>query len=930
MATRSMVCLALLTALIVATCHADDATGGRDLFDLRNRFLEDPFPKTGTVPSVLVVESFETAKAITRDWQLRGVTVAQSTEHATEGKHALKVTFRDANARLAWRRASWDGFPFIRQMNFFDELRIDVFNPGDPVQLSVRMVNVFRFDLKPGHNEVKIDTRAMKAGRLMHFNLNPDGVFRVTGRGGAVLYLDNIRWIGPGLGRHLLSTAKCFDFGPAAWCRPQFLPIAQSTAYAPERGYGWVRPHAPKHRYDQRQSTTFKYNPVSELLGDMVRGFGSPLRVDLPPGKYRLHLVEGHVGYQDPMPSYWDLGVRIDDGEVVMLRRGARTFEEFVRFEYGRDRVDFTPDDDRWQSYMACRHRPLEHDFEVKGDHVRIAFVSDPPGMAQLAFMVIYPLDKSAAVEPELATLWREIRDRFNTHAFGPIPREIVRRRHVPGRREEYLDPALQRKKRSALKIAGDYATRGYLVFRREPVDPVYPDTVPSPDEVAAKVTAFAPPGEIETVTLSLLALKDLKDVRLDLSDFTYGRGHTIAADRADVRVVNCTCEMAARDSHGDWSFIPKPRWLVKRQRVDVAKHTCRRFWINVDVPADAAPGKYAARATVKATNAGDATVELELEVLPFKLDGVPPDIEHCVNVTYPYHPIIDRELLVFLRRRGALAAQERWKKIAAEARQAHAARIDAEFALMKRYGFRKAYMERSYVEKVPLTPEVTHGIDVVRYTQRSAAGVLSKDVTFLPLSGFTAEKIAEVLAAPGRTALLERGAMSIMPLWYPDQEGGTSRFQAGFFLWRSGNRRQMQWGWSRHLGDRYNPFCSEPGLYWGLVAPASHDWPTLNTSVVLEGAREGIVDYRYVATLRRLIAERRGTAAARKAETHLEGLRKRIQPKLGHTVQRVGAPTSGGGYYSFTGTDHAWQGADYRRERRALAELIVALTAAP
>jgi hypothetical protein len=113
------------------------------------------------------------------------------------------------------------------------------------------MINIFRFDLKTGHNEIRIATREIKRGRLMHFNLNPDGIFTIDGPGkDVVLYLDHLRWIGPGLGPNLLRQARCFDFGPAEYCRPQFLPVAQGTGYDAQRGYGWVTPHVPKHRYD--------------------------------------------------------------------------------------------------------------------------------------------------------------------------------------------------------------------------------------------------------------------------------------------------------------------------------------------------------------------------------------------------------------------------------------------------------------------------------------------------------------------------------------------------------------------------------------------------------------------------------------------------------------------------------------------------------
>jgi hypothetical protein len=112
-------------------------------------------------------------------------------------------------------------------------------------------------------------------------------------------------------------------------------------------------------------------------------------------------------------------------------------------------------------------------------------------------------------------------------------------------------------------------------------------------------------------------------------------------------------------------------------------------------------------------------------------------------------------------------------------------------------------------------------------------------------------------------------------------QEYGIYRFCSGFFLWRMGAYGCVFDPWESNWGDAYHTFdghCSD----WGsLCVPASDaNWPTLNRSVVLEGIREGIVDYRYLITLERLIKENLEKPAAKVAEKYLNDLKASIKSK--------------------------------------------------
>ena len=194
--------------------------------------------------------------------------------------------------------------------------------------------------------------------------------------------------------------------------------------------------------------------------------------------------------------------------------------------------------------------------------------------------MIIYPLDKAAVMEPELAALWRDLRSRF-LEAFGPATRTMAQKLHLPGWHAE-LDPAARDKRWAELAPSPEETQRGCLLFHRDGIEEVYPVTVPARAECGASYEESAPPGEIESFALSLLALRDLQGVTLELGDFVGPGGAKIERGRADVRTVNCLYRMTGQQSHGDWRPLVIPWHLVKRPAIDVPARTCRRFWINV------------------------------------------------------------------------------------------------------------------------------------------------------------------------------------------------------------------------------------------------------------------------------------------------------------------------------------------------------------
>jgi hypothetical protein len=71
---------------------------------------------------------------------------------------------------------------------------------------------------------------------------------------------------------------------------------------------------------------------------------------------------------------------------------------------------------------------------------------------------------------------------------------------------------------------------RGYMLFGRPTVEPVYPNTRPRPDERLEALVAFAAPGQFEPVTLALYPIRPLVSLKVRVSPLSSPAGQ-IPAD---------------------------------------------------------------------------------------------------------------------------------------------------------------------------------------------------------------------------------------------------------------------------------------------------------------------------------------------------------------------------------------------------------------
>ncbi len=164
---------------------------------------------------------------------------------------------------------------------------------------------------------------------------------------------------------------------------------------------------------------------------------------------------------------------------------------------------------------------------------------------------------------------------------------------------------------------------RGYVLFQRPIMEPVYPNTRPLAQERLERLVAFATPGEFEPLTLGLYPVRDLQNLKVRCSSLTCEAGE-IPTTAITVRLV--TYWNVGYPSYTSRSTYRRTPELLERVSVHSSpRGECQQYWIEVHVPEDAKPGLY--QGTVSVWDDGfEQAVEIPVSfrVLAFKLQKDP------------------------------------------------------------------------------------------------------------------------------------------------------------------------------------------------------------------------------------------------------------------------------------------------------------------
>jgi len=182
---------------------------------------------------------------------------------------------------------------------------------------------------------------------------------------------------------------------------------------------------------------------------------------------------------------------------------------------------------------------------------------------------------------------------------------------------------------------------QGCIIFSRPITEPVYRTTKPQSDEKIKQLSAFATPGEYEPLTFSVYSLRNMRNLKVEVSDLKLkNKSATISKDNIDIRVATyykmhfplCTSATTYREVAELLEIIPENSF---------SKKECQRYWITVKVPENSPSGIYTG-----VVNIGDddsfekILLPLTFRVLNYKLKQDPN--KRFSIYYYPPHKILN------------------------------------------------------------------------------------------------------------------------------------------------------------------------------------------------------------------------------------------------------------------------------------------------
>lgn len=555
-----------------------------------------------SVEDVRVLCSFEDDEQVRR-WEYKPATAQPSDEHATHGKRSMRVdggsyvttTFYPGIAPGDWSGA--------------DALEIDVFVGGmAPLRVSVVVIDAAyqakptywnrhngAHVLRPGANTLTIPVRGLYRGEAgsrnndLKTDIDPAAIRRFDlGFGDdatAPVWIDHIRLTREDRPEGIIAV----DFGPESQAVfPGFTPVAWNTV-AGQGGVtvGLRRALAGPTRGRDDTFLTRLYQDWVDLGQDA----GGAFVAEVPNGTWHGWLVFSDAGYWGGEATrHRRRAVVVEGREVVVDDRGdAGPLDALHRFED----VEPMPGCDVWETYLASLFTGQRFTATVTDGRLDLTITGDTPWCGKVAALVLYPDARKAEAEAWIARVEARNRDEALARAvcLGPQP--------------------------APLAVPPEAAARGWWIGA--PGLDASPAFLDAPGAPFTELTATAARGQRLALSFAVRALRDFPAATVTVGNLR-GPSGVIPAGAADIRHVHHG--LSRRPNGVAYTIAPVGLRPVGDGRPVLAKDLTRQFWITIDVPGDAKPGRYAGEATLSAGPLAE-TVPIAIEVLDVALDEV-------------------------------------------------------------------------------------------------------------------------------------------------------------------------------------------------------------------------------------------------------------------------------------------------------------------
>lgn len=392
-----------------------------------------------------------------------------------------------------------------------------------------------------------------------------------------------------------------FDFGPAD--SPSFAGFYvcdSHCVYSKERGFGWV-PYR-----EGKEALPSNFGPGSTEvpgLGERDRntrsgGTDSLFRDFVMTSAYYHTQVRQTFALDLPNGTYRVLTCH---GDRQYGRRGRQSFWLETEGKVAVRAVDFPPG----------LTTDTVHTVTVTDGQLTLTLDARAEDPAQRGFvlngLLVLPANTPAeqAFADKRCELLRRAVEREHLAEFEATFTEVP-----------YLETA------TMLTPSAADGRRGFVAWTPHWMSLIYPVSVPTAEAARHPFRLAAAPGEYEPVVVALRALRPLRKVSLRAGALQGPGGATIPAAALDVRVVRCWRQRLGSSWSTQWRVMPE--LLEKLPAFDLPADTTREFWLTLHVPQGARPGRYRAPVTVSTAGGGAWTGELQVQVLPFRLQ--PPE----------------------------------------------------------------------------------------------------------------------------------------------------------------------------------------------------------------------------------------------------------------------------------------------------------------
>lgn len=321
----------------------------------------------------------------------------------------------------------------------------------------------------------------------------------------------------------------------------------------------------------RRPEPPIYYNDLTcDHIGSRER---ASLTIPFPDGPCRVWILTGRAG--GPDAQVWD--IKVSSGNAVAATTYAsgaeiHALELKTVSRQGKIRIDFSSRS-KWIANAVAVVSEKEYD-KVKKT------VFDPI------------MEELASLPPEILKTWKKI----------PYKSDIP-------------EPVWSAKAKKD----------GFVLFRRNWTEPVWPQQFPRKSELERPVRAFTTIGESEPMTFSIYPLKDFRQVTLKVAPFVNGKGDSLAADAVTPRYVKYSWVRPKYNQSGYYYRVPEI--LMPWSDRSLKAKEPLRIWLSVDTTPSTVPGIYHSTAFLT-LDGKKISVPLTLRVLPFRL-------MKNINVTY-------------------------------------------------------------------------------------------------------------------------------------------------------------------------------------------------------------------------------------------------------------------------------------------------------